>query len=241
MNSLRCSALVLALSLAACSKPEAPAPKAAEQAPQPAAPGAPQPAPATVPAPAASQPAGVLREGENFRVASEGDESAQPKVVEFFSYGCPACYGMESFMHDYTAKRPKSIVIDRVPIPIHDEKGLLMQAFYIGKRLGMLDKSHGALFRHIHEEKKHIESADDLVAFFVAQGASPSQVRELVNSQGVLDEAQAGVDSAVKFGVQSTPSFVVNDKHYTDGRMAQENLGAVLDALALRNKPAIFQ
>ncbi|MBI2381767.1 MAG: thiol:disulfide interchange protein DsbA/DsbL [Gammaproteobacteria bacterium] len=240
MNSLRCTALVLALGLAACSKPEAPAPKA-EPTPQPAAPSAPQPAPVTAPAPAASQPASVLREGENFRVASQDAESAQPKVVEFFSYGCPACYGMEAFMADYKAKRPKSIVLDFVPVPIHDEKGLLMQAYYIGKRLGMLEKSHGALFRHLHDEKKHIESAEDLTAFFVALGASPSQVKELVNSQGILDEAKAGVDSAVKFGVQSTPSFVVNDKYYTDGRMAKENLGAVFDALALRNKPAIFQ
>lgn len=230
------SVIALGVALAACSKPEAPkqenpAPATTSSAPAPA-----QPNPASAPA---SQ-GGLLVEGESYRVASQDPESAKPRVIEFFSYACPHCFRMEPFMKDWQAKKPHSIELERVPVVFHEQWAIYAKAYYVGEELGLLDKSHEALFVRLHEDNKPFESEDDMVQFFVGLGAQKEAVEAVLKGPRLAERLAYASEQAAKFQIQSTPSFVVNNKYYTDGAMGKERLGEVLDALALRNKPSIL-
>lgn len=182
-----------------------------------------------------------LVENQNYRVIADS-QSPGPKVIEFFSYGCPHCYKFEPFLNDWLSKKPKIIKFTRVPATLgHEVWEILAKAYYVGEELHMLDKSHEALFKRIHEEHKPIENDEDLKAFFVSLGAKPDDVDLAMKSLEVSVKLQLAKRLTEEFQVMSTPSFVVNDKYYTDAGMAGAQLGEVLDALALKGQPAIFQ
>lgn len=227
-------ALALSLVLGACSQPEEPKQPASPPAEAPAQPTT----SAAAPAPAQSP---LLQEGESFRVASAEAESAKPRVQEFFSYACPHCYTMEGFVHDWLGKKPKAIGFERVPVVFRPEWEIYAKAYYLGEELGLLERSHEAVFKRVHDENKPFQNEAELVEFFVALGAEREAVTGVLAGPRLAERVAEAKALTARYQIGSTPSFVVNEKYYTDARMGGERLGEVMDALALRNKPAIFQ
>lgn len=181
----------------------------------------------------------LLVEGETYRVVAD-TESAKPKVTEFFSYACSHCMEIEPFIHDWLSKKPKVIGFERVPVSLRAEWQSASKAYYLIQSLKLGEKSHSAMFEYLHKQGKPLNDDKDLKAFLLTQGASGTAIDQALKDPALADKLKAGQERAIKFQIMSTPGFVVNDKYYTDAAMAQGRLGEVLDALALKNKPMIF-
>lgn len=174
-----------------------------------------------------------LSEGVNYNVVGL-EPSTKPKVIEFFNYGCPHCFATEPLIKAWLEVKPADV--EFVRIPVNFEKPGWPQyalAYYVAEDLKMLDKTHDALFKRIHEEHKYFENDDDLVKFFVEEGADEAAVHKAMKSFAVKSKVNYAKAMLKKYQIMSVPGFIVNDMYFTDGSMLKGNsLSDVLTTLA---------
>lgn len=232
--------LPLLLALAACSGQQAPAPTApapVEAAPAQAAPvDAPETAPADdaqpaegdsaaaaapeAPPPAAPQgPAPVL--GVDYLPIANGQPmqpgSGRIEVAEIFGYTCPHCAHFEPELQAWKRRQPADVSVIQVPAAFGGYWDPYARAFYAAEALGVLERSHEAMFNAIHLQRKMPVGpnvgAAELAPFYAQYGVDAKRFADTYGSFGVDAKINRARQFAVKSGIEGTPSIVVNGKY----------------------------
>ena len=142
------------------------------------------------------------------------------EIVEFFSYGCPACFGAESSMHAYAELLPEDVEFIRVPVSFNPQYEILARGYYSAKALGASEEAHIALFDAIHIKRQNMYSTAALANFYSAYGIDKATFKKTVKSFSVNALIQRDKNLAQSFQVSGVPSVVVNGKYLTGGRKA---------------------
>lgn len=162
-------------------------------------------------------------EGKDYVVlkGSEGSKG-QAKVTEFFSYGCPWCYRIETGVNLWL-KGQKDIVFKRVPVVFNKDWELYARAFYIAEALSMQEKLSPALFKAIQIDKQSLNNKQAMIQFFVAQGVEKSLAESAFDNASSIDFAlQNGKQLMARYQIKAVPAFVVNGQYKTDLAMARD-------------------
>ena len=156
------------------------------------------------------------------------------EIVEFFSYGCPACFGAESSMHAYAELLPEDVEFIRVPVSFNPQYEVLARGYYSAKALGASEDAHIALFDAIHVKRQNMYSTAALANFYSAYGVDKATFKKTVKSFSVNALVQRDKNLAQSFQVSGVPAVVVNGKYLTGGRKAgtMEAWMQILDFLA---------
>lgn len=153
-------------------------------------------------------------EGEHYQVVSpKGSE--QPVLEEFFNYACGACYSIEPFLNEFKSKNP-NIPVKLVPLELNPAWKIYVKAYYIGEKLGVLDKSHTKLFHRIHVQNKPLRGDDDMKAFFVSLGVSEKDYDDVAKSYWLNSQVRISKQYAMKNRVMKTPTLLVNKQFKLD-------------------------
>ncbi|MCA0197602.1 MAG: thiol:disulfide interchange protein DsbA/DsbL [Proteobacteria bacterium] len=239
--------LPLLLALAACSSREAPAPAAPAAAPNAAAPTAApaaseaQPTEAATtaadtPPPAAPQgPAPVA--GVDYVQIANG-QPLQPgtgriEVAEVFGYTCPHCAHFEPELQAWKKRQAADVALVQVPAPFGGYWDPYARAYYAAEALGVLAQSNEAMFDAIHVKRTMPVGpnvgAAELAPFYAQYGVDAKRFADTYNSFGVDAKINRARQFAVKSGVESTPSIVVNGKYRVT--VDQDGFGKMLQTV----------
>jgi thiol:disulfide interchange protein DsbA len=142
------------------------------------------------------------------------------EVVEMFSYACPHCFHMEPELNAWLKRKPDDVVLVRVPVVFRPEWELLAKAYYTAQMLGVLDKTHDALFDAIHEKNRKFNDEASLQSFFVEQGVSAEDFRNAFNSFAVAVKVNTAKLLTRKYAITGVPTFIVNGKFSTSASLA---------------------
>jgi thiol:disulfide interchange protein DsbA len=240
---------------AAGSNPSAEAQAAAASAaaaagaqPLDATPGTDTSADATA-APAAAVPAasGDLVEGRDYAVI-EGGEPWQPlngkiEVVEVFGYVCPACARFEPQFTRWKERQPADVRVTYVPAPFGPQWIPYARAFYVADAMGLVGKTHTAMFHAIHieqslpgEGKQPDEAA--VAAWYGKFGANPKQFLADMHSFGTEAKVKRGQQFMIRTQVGGTPTIVVDGKYRVTTQKSYDDVLRVTDALVARERAA---
>lgn len=165
-------------------------------------------------------------EGVHYKKASVGDplqQTSTPKVVEFFWYGCPSCYQLESSLSKWLDNKPGQVKFEKVPATLGREVGYThARIYYTAEALhqyGALktfdNLFHLDVFTLIHKGGNHLASKKDIAAFFKARGVEEQLFNEMYDSFGVKAKVKKGHNKAAQYQVRGVPMIYVNDKYYT--------------------------
>ncbi|MBS0514153.1 MAG: thiol:disulfide interchange protein DsbA/DsbL [Proteobacteria bacterium] len=136
------------------------------------------------------------------------------EVVEVFSYACPHCAHFQSTMDELKAKLPATAQIVLVPAVFNPQWEPFARAFYTARSLGVLDKTHAALFEALHTQHRPLYSIDSLANdFYVSYGVDPKNFLGTADSFVVDSQIANGNDLVKRWGVSSTPTLVINGKY----------------------------
>jgi thiol:disulfide interchange protein DsbA len=236
--------LSLLLPLAACTQ-DAPAPDAATTpttAATPAATQAPAAAAATTPAtdagtpiaPAATPDAPVGPEpvaGVDYEEISGGQPfepgSGKIEVVEVFSYTCPHCASFESLVRAWRARQPADVKFTPVAGPFAANPEPFGRAFYTAEAMGLVDKTHEAMFRALHLEqtlKASDASPETLGAWYARYGADPAQFASTMGSFAVDAKFKRALQFIQRSNIESSPSVIVEGKYKVKGKTLEDTL-----------------
>jgi len=156
----------------------------------------------------------------NPQPTSSGDRI---EVVELFWYGCPHCYHLESYVKEWLASKPEDVEFVRMPAIVSARWELLAKAYYTAELLGVLDRTHEALFAVLHEEKRKIVDEAALQEFFVSQGVSAEEFKNTINSFAVNVKINNARQMTRRYALTGVPTMIVNGKYSTSPGMARGN------------------
>ena len=181
----------------------------------------------------------AVTEGEHYRVVGNDAEEKKGEVTEFFSYTCPACFGIEPFMHDWTKQKPEQVKLKRMHVVNfiqHPGVEFMARAFYTAEVLGISEKVHSALFDMYQVKHQIPKSNEDIANFFAGFGVEKAHALSVMSSFAVDGKMRAAEIAQKRAGFGSIPSFLVNNRFATDGRMAKsyEMMNKILNELPLR-------
>lgn len=197
-------------------------------------------------------------EGKNYFAIPNPQPTHQPDkvvVTEVFSFGCPACNAFQPYIDKLEAELPEGAVMDFVPasfIPTEDWP-VFQRAYFTAKALGVDTKqSHDAMFKAIWgpngplatydmatqrpKSKDDMPTIEDVAKFYGNYGAKPDEFVATANSFSVNLEMKRADQQIVAWGVNSTPTIVVDGKWRADPRSANGSQNLVDLTLYLVNK-----
>ena len=179
--------------------------------------------------------------GKDYEVVNgiEASHSEKISVIEFFSYGCPWCFRIESSLEQWTKRQEKSIAFSRVPVVFNTDWTYYAKAYYTAELLGLGKKLTPLLFKAIQTDKKTLTSSQDMIDFFVAQGVNKDIAESAFAHSTTVDmKVNEGNVTMARFHITAVPAFVVNNAYKTDLQMAksEERLLKVLDYLVALSK-----
>lgn len=180
------------------------------------------------------------RAGQQYRLveppmATAGGEKIE--VTEFFSYGCPHCFNFRPMLHDWVAQAGEGVQLVRVPVTFgHEAWELLARAYYVAEVLGVLDKTHAALFDAIHVQGRSFASAEEVADFYASLGVDREKALAAFDSFAVDSMMRRGQRLVRDYRVAGTPSMAVDGRYFVDVRGAggQQGMLSVVDYLVER-------
>ena len=197
----------------------------------------PEQAPAGPAAPAAAAApfvdTGKWVEGKNYFRIDPAQSTSHPgkiEVTEVFSYGCPACNGFHSTVDQIAKSLPSDAVMNYLAASFRPDENwpMYQRAFYTAKALDLVGKSHDAMYDAVwksgelstynlkasglkpHEAWPKIE---DVAKFYAKYGIDPKEFVAVANSFSVNTQMKRADDLMKAYGVESTPTMIVNGKY----------------------------
>lgn len=182
----------------------------------------------------AGAPVPEFVEGRDYvRIDSAGMLASADQVVEVFMYGCPPCFQFEPHVGEWAAARSGAIEFARVPVQWNEYTRLHARAYFTAELLGVLDAVHSDFFAEIHEKANPLSTEEQIAALFEKHGVPERDFADAFHSAEVDERLQRAAILAQAYGIDSTPTVIVNGTWLTTGAMARsyENWFAIIDYL----------
>ncbi|MCX4073176.1 thiol:disulfide interchange protein DsbA/DsbL [Aeromonas caviae] len=155
-----------------------------------------------------------FKEGVNYDVVSQTG-SAQPEVMEFFSYFCPHCAKFEPIAEDLKKSLPEGVPMKKNPVAfLGREMGPEMQrAYAVANLLNVEGKLTPAIFDKIHTQRQILQSRADVKQVFVDNGVPAEEFDGAVDSFAVSGMVSQFDRNTESYNVRGVPAFLVNGKY----------------------------
>ncbi|UCC55834.1 MAG: thiol:disulfide interchange protein DsbA/DsbL [Gammaproteobacteria bacterium] len=168
------------------------------------------------------------KEGSNYlRLSKPQPTSTTDKieVVELFWYGCPHCYDLEPHIEKWLENKPEDVEFVRLPAIVGPRWEPLAQAYYTAEVLGVLDKTHAAMFDAIHKQKQKFTNEEQIKEFFVAHDVSDTDFKNAYHSFAVSVKMNNAKLMTRRYAITGVPTLIVNGKFSTSGKLAGSETG----------------
>ncbi len=172
----------------------------------------------------------VTLPGPHQRYSSEG----KVEVAEVFSYGCIHCAEFAPIAEKLKESLPKGVKFELVPAPFSAEWLPFARAYYAAKQLGVADRTHLQLFVAKFAQHYPINTMDELADYYAREGVDRAEFMRLATSDAATTKLKADLALIQKWGVDGTPSIVVNGKYRVTNVHTLDELSAVAQWLARR-------
>jgi thiol:disulfide interchange protein DsbA len=165
------------------------------------------------------------------------------EVAEIFGYVCPYCAAVQPTVRAMKAKFPGDVHMVYIPAAFGSMWDTYAKAYYTAEAMGMVDKTHDALFRAIHIDKTlkgelGNDTPEDIAAFYAGYGADPKQFVSSMSSFAIaakVNRARQWVVAAFGDDRASTPTFVVIGKYRVTAKTV-DDLFRVLNQLIVAER-----
>lgn len=152
-------------------------------------------------------------------------DAARIEVVEAFSYACPHCYSFDPLLEAWRHGLGADVDFQRLPAVWNADFRLLGQAYFAADSLGLVEKTHTALFKALHADRQDLLNLDALAGFYAQHGADAADFRQVFASFGVRAHVQQAAARIQAYRVTGVPTLIVNGKYKVDAAMAGSQEG----------------
>lgn len=171
-----------------------------------------------LPSLAQAQAAAVPVEGRDF-VKLSAPVAVPPgnkiDVVEFFWYGCPACYSFEPALEAWIKKVPNDVAFRRVHVAFSSMHETHAKMFYALEQIGALEVAHKKVFAAMHVQRMRLDKESDIAAFVKSVGVDEAKFVDAFRSFGVSTKVRQSKQAVEAYKIDGVPSVGVHGRWYT--------------------------
>lgn len=153
------------------------------------------------------------------------------EVIEVFSYACSHCYRFEPILERWIKNKPSNVEFLRMPAIFNAQLELYARAFYTAEVLGVLDKVHKPFFDAIHLQKLPLNNEAAIADLFEKNGVSRADFNKAFRSFTVDAKVRRAAELGKRYGIEATPSMVVNGKYRLDPGMNNAGFNGMLNTV----------
>jgi thiol:disulfide interchange protein DsbA len=194
--------LMFMVSLSACAQPAAPAAKPAAR-----------PAPATAPA----MPDFVPKVGVDYFVLPTPQPtygSGKIEVAEVFSYRCIHCAEFQPKVNAWKKTLGPDVRWEYVPAVFGDTWDTFARAFFAAQLMGIQPKTHDNVFKAVFvDQAAGRGTVEDIAKMYTRWGVDEGKFLATMNSFGVTGKLNKARQFALRTGIDSTPTIILNGKY----------------------------
>jgi thiol:disulfide interchange protein DsbA len=180
-------------------------------------------------------------EGKNyFRI-----EPAQPKVsntdkvevAEVFSYACPSCNNFHPLVGKLAASLPSYAQMSYLPVSFMPQENFPMfqRAYLAAQALGVADKANDTMYDAVWKSKElsseradgqglkpmaDLPTIEDAAKVYAKYGVDPKEFVAVANSFSINTQVKRADQLVKAYGVEGTPTIVIDGKYRIDGPSA---------------------
>ncbi len=160
-------------------------------------------------------------------------------VVEFFSFGCPACFNLEKILDGWVQTHKNTVLFSRIPVVFHSEWEVYAKAYYTADALALLPAASDKLFEAVQVTHTPLQNNNEMVNFFIKEfKTNPDMTKSAFEQSPSIDlKVKDGMVKAAQLEINRIPAFIVNDRYKTDLGMAKnpKRLIEILDDLVKKS------
>ena len=135
------------------------------------------------------------------------------EVIEVFGYSCVHCATLQPIVNDWKKGLPEHVQFNYMPAVFGGAWEVYARAYYAAETMGILDKSHDAIFKALHTDRKPIQSIEDVADLYTEYGVSREEFMASMQSFAVNAKIARAQQTVQRYGVDGTPSMIVNGKY----------------------------
>jgi thiol:disulfide interchange protein DsbA len=141
------------------------------------------------------------------------------EVATLFQYSCIHCFNLEPRINGWAADLDPAVRYIRIPAPFNRVAQLHAQMFYTAELLasgGTLkepERLHMSIFTEFHRRGNRLISKDAIQKLFARFDISAEDFEKSWSSFYVNQKMNTAADLTRRYGVNSTPTVVVNGKY----------------------------
>lgn len=170
------------------------------------------------------------------------------EVIEFFMYHCPACYMVDAPLTEWAKKNEDKVNFRRIHLSSGELRDFEARLYVTLEALQLQDTMYPKVLEAWHKEHRRLRSDEENLNWALRNGIDKDKFLSAYNSFGVAMRLKALSRMAENYGVNGTPTIVVNGKFVTEPQMVGQsnpNLPRdqvipsslqVLDALVARSR-----
>ncbi|MEG3790573.1 thiol:disulfide interchange protein DsbA/DsbL [Lysobacter sp. CCNWLW3] len=202
-------------------------------------------APEITPAATATPPSGPAPVAGTDYVEIPGGTPYAPsagkiEVVEVFGYTCPHCAEFEPLVNAWRAKQTADVNFVPVAAPFGGYWVPYAKAFYTAESMGLIGRTHDAMFRAVHLDRSlpvNGVKPVDFAEFYAKFGANKQQFESTYASFAIDAKLKRAETFLTRSGVESTPNIVVDGKYRVIGKNFEDML-RITDHLVAQERAA---
>lgn len=155
------------------------------------------------------------------------------EVIDFFWYGCPHCNNLQPALEQWIHRKPADVTVRRIPAILRDSWAPHARIYYTLAELGEAERLHLQVYRSYHVEKLHMSKPEVMSDWAVHHGIDRDRWNAAYTSEAVASKVAQAAQLTRNYGIEGTPSLVINGHFLTSGNMAAtiEDLVSLLDRL----------
>lgn len=146
----------------------------------------------------------------------KGPETAKATLVEYSDFECPACAQYEGLVQEVMKAFPNDLRLVYRHFPLqaaHPKAMIASQASEAAGKQGKFWEMHDILFAKQSEWAKSTDTEKLFNDYATSLGLNKEQFEKDISEASIREKINSDYVSAVKFGVNGTPTFYLNGKH----------------------------
>ena len=147
------------------------------------------------------------------------------EVAEVFSYSCVHCAEFQPLVNAWKKKLPADVRFTYVPAVFGGVWDSTARAYFSAEALGVQAKTHDAIFKAFFIDRKvKTGSVEELADIYAGLGVDRKKMLATMNGFTVSSKLNRARQFAVRAGVDSTPSLIVNGKYRVTAKTLESSL-----------------
>lgn len=157
--------------------------------------------------------------GKDYTVIANPEKIEGSKIIvrEFFWYGCPHCYRLEPYMHQWVTTKPADVAFLRTPAAMNPVWEQNARGFYAAQLMGYEAQTHMPMFEAIQKDGKKLFDKASIGQWYASQGLDINKFNELYNSFSINTKIARANDATRRYQIAGTPVVVVDGKYLVEG------------------------